>query len=56
MNRLVWTFLFLSCFGAIQAQQGFKLGIHGSLPVAGDANDAVNLVAGIDTGYMFALG
>ncbi len=42
--------------GTIQAQQGFKLGIHGSLPVSTDANDAVSLVAGVDAGYMRALG
>ncbi len=42
--------------GSLRAQQGFKLGIHGSLPVTSDANDAVSLVVGADVGYMRALG
>lgn len=40
----------------LQAQQGFKLGGHVSLPVTGDANNAASLAVGIDTGYLFALG
>lgn len=51
-------YLFCSLFllyTGIFAQEGFKLGIHASLPV-GENNDLVGLVAGIDTGYMFALG
>ncbi len=37
------------------AQQGFKIGIHGAVPV-GDNKDFVSLAAGVDAGYMHALG
>jgi len=37
------------------AQEGFKIGFHGGLPID-DFNDAVSLSLALDTGYMFALG
>ncbi|MGB5701008.1 hypothetical protein [Muriicola sp.] len=45
--------LFL-CTGLF-AQEGIKLGLHGSFPF-NDFSDAVVLAAGIDVGYMHALG
>ncbi len=53
---MIFCLLTLLAIGGLQAQQGFKLGVHGSLPVTSDANDAVSLAVGVDTGYMFALG
>lgn len=46
---------FLFCTGLL-AQQGVKLGIHGSLPVTDEVNSVVSLAAGVDLGYMHALG
>ncbi|MFK5974029.1 MAG: hypothetical protein QM485_12230 [Flavobacteriaceae bacterium] len=37
------------------AQQGFKIGIQGGIPV-GDFNNKVGVVIGVDAGYMYALG
>jgi hypothetical protein len=42
-------------FGLLSAQQGFKIGFHGSLPV-GDNQEITSLALGVETGYMFALG
>lgn len=51
-NRfIVICFALLS--GSLFAQEGFKLGIQGGLPLE---NDAVSLSVGLDTGYMYALG
>ncbi len=50
---LVLTCAFLGM--GLQAQEGFKLGIHGGLPID-DFNDNVSLMLGFDTGYMYALG
>ena len=47
--------LFLLAITFIQAQEGIKAGIHGSLPI-GDNQEVTSLAAGIDLGYMFALG
>ncbi|MRI00327.1 hypothetical protein GH721_07225 [Kriegella sp. EG-1] len=52
-NILVIVFALLSF--ALQAQKGFKLGFHGSLPL-GENNEVVSLGAGIDVGYMYPLG
>ncbi|MDE3741300.1 hypothetical protein [Maribacter polysaccharolyticus] len=38
----------------IYAQEGFKLGFHGGLPID-DFNDAVTLTLGLDLGYMYAV-
>ncbi len=50
--------LALACMltaSASLAQEGFKVGIHGGLPI-GDNKDVTSLVAGVDAGYMHALG
>ncbi|WP_299528725.1 hypothetical protein [Ulvibacterium sp.] len=48
--------LTLILFGfSTHAQEGFKLGIQGGLPL-GDFNDEVSLFVGADVGYMWALG
>ncbi|MCO5724782.1 hypothetical protein [Robiginitalea marina] len=40
----------------VRAQQGFKIGLHGGIPIQGEVNEVVSLVAGADLGYLFALG
>jgi hypothetical protein len=39
--------------GSLIAQEGFKLGLQGGLPLD---NEAVSLSVGLDVGYMYALG
>ncbi len=49
--------LFLLLIGAgLQAQQGFKIGLNGGIPIRQEVNDIVSLVAGADVGYHRALG
>ena len=48
---LLFTFLSIG----LSAQEGFKLGIQGGLPLA-DFNDEVAITIGLDVGYMYALG
>lgn len=55
MKNLILAYIFTFVSSGLLAQQGFKLGIHGGLPI-NDFNDAVTLSLGLDTGYMFALG
>ncbi|MDM9632779.1 hypothetical protein [Robiginitalea aurantiaca] len=55
MRLLIITLVLLWTTG-IQAQPGFKLGLHGGLPINQEGNDAVSLLMGLDTGYLFALG
>ena len=55
MRYLLIASMFLWIAGT-QAQQGFKVGLHGGIPINQEGNDAVSLVAGVDTGYLFALG
>ena len=38
----------------LQAQEGFKIGIQGGLPID-DFNDEVSLMAALDVGYLWAL-
>ncbi|MBM1107879.1 hypothetical protein JQC67_17120 [Aurantibacter crassamenti] len=52
-NILLIAFILFSI--TITAQKGFKLGIHGSLPL-GENKKVVSLGAGIDVGYMYPLG
>ena len=55
MKKVVLTVI-LSIMGlGLYAQEGFKFGLHGGLPI-NDFNDAVSLSLGLDAGYMFALG
>ena len=55
MKRIVLCLLLL--FGSgLYAQQGFKIGLNGGLPVNEEVNDIVSLVAGADLGYHYALG
>ncbi|MDG1570842.1 hypothetical protein OZ410_00830 [Robiginitalea sp. M366] len=56
MKRILLFLFALGLFGSAAAQQGFKLGFHGSLPVSSETNNAVSLALGLDTGYLFALG
>ncbi|WP_445382840.1 hypothetical protein [Robiginitalea sp. IMCC43444] len=56
MKKLFFCLTFVLLTTSLFAQQGFKLGIHGALPMSSEANDAVSLVAGLDAGYMHALG
>ena len=55
MRFLVITLILLFSL-ATQAQQGFKLGLNGGLPINQEGNDAVSIVVGADVGYLFALG
>ena len=54
MKKLVSVFLFVLAGTAVFAQQGFKIGIHGDVPV-GDNKEVVSLALGADVGYLFAL-
>ena len=47
---LIFSFIGLGMY----AQEGFKLGFHGGLPI-NDFNDAVTLTVALDGGYMYAL-
>ncbi len=55
MKQTVYVFVFILFGWSINAQEGFKLGIQGGLPL-GDFNDAVSLFVGADVGYSWALG
>ncbi len=55
MKKSFYTLLFVLTCSFLTAQEGFKIGVHGSVPVA-DNQDFVSLAAGIDAGYMHALG
>lgn len=56
MRRSVTLIILFFCLFGLHAQQGFKIGLHGGLPVNQEGNDAVSLVAGVDFGFMYALG
>jgi hypothetical protein len=56
MKRLLWALAFALLTFGVQAQQGFKIGLHGGIPIQGEVNEVVSLVAGADLGYLFALG
>jgi hypothetical protein len=56
MKRTLLFVLALGMFTSLMAQQGFKIGAHASLPVTSEVNDIVSLAAGLDVGYMHALG
>lgn len=51
-NRFLVLF-FTLISGSLFAQEGFKLGLQGGLPLD---NEAVSLSVGLDAGYMYALG
>ena len=55
MKKSFAAILFLIGCSLITAQEGFKLGVHGCVPV-GDNQEFVSLAAGVDAGYMHALG
>ncbi len=55
MKRVLVTLALLLVGMQLSAQQGFKIGIQGGLPL-GDFNDKVGVVVGLDVGYMWALG
>jgi len=55
MRNCIQALLFILLVTGLQAQEGFKIGFHGGLPID-DFNDAVSLSIGLDAGYMFALG
>ena len=45
-------FFTLSC-ATVSAQEGFKIGAHGGIPL-GDLNDQIGIVIGADIGYLWA--
>ncbi len=55
MNKYIFLLAGLFLCTGLSAQEGIKLGLHGSFPF-NDFSDAVVLAAGIDVGYMHALG
>ena len=55
MKKIVFAISLLFLGMGVHAQEGFKIGFHGGLPID-DFNDAVSLSLALDTGYMFALG
>jgi hypothetical protein len=55
MKNLLSVVLFTIFCTSLSAQEGIKVGLHGSFPF-NDFSDAVVLAAGIDAGYMHALG
>jgi hypothetical protein len=55
MKRTIYVLTFILFGLSINAQEGFKLGIQGGLPL-GDFNDEVSLFVGADVGYSWALG
>ncbi len=54
MQKNLIALMFLLLGSGIFAQEGFKLGFHGGLPI-NDFNDAVTLTLGLDVGYMYAV-
>ena len=56
MQRMVFGLAAFLFSVGLMAQQGVKLGAHGSLPITDEVNSIVSLAAGIDVGYMHALG
>lgn len=55
MKNYIFAIIFIFLGIGLNAQEGFKLGIHGGLPI-NDFNDEVSLMIGLDVGYMWALG
>ena len=55
MKKLTFAIICMFTGSLLSAQEGFKVGVHGAVPV-GDNQDVVSLVAGLDLGYMHALG
>ncbi len=55
MNKYIIACMIALISIGLNAQQGFKLGIQGGLPI-NDFNDEVAMSTGIDLGYMHALG
>lgn len=56
MKQLLTGLAALLFSSGLLAQQGIKLGAHGSLPITEEVNSVVSLAIGIDAGYMHALG
>ena len=55
MKKIFALLLFTSLSTGIYAQEGFKIGLQGGIPL-GDFDDQLSLVAALDVGYMWALG
>lgn len=55
MKNSILAFLFIVVSGGVIAQEGFKLGLQGGLPLD-DYDSVILLSVGLDTGYMYALG
>lgn len=55
MKRFGLIFVLTVLGSTLCAQEGFKIGIQGGLPM-NDFNDEVAIVVGVDVGYMYALG
>ena len=55
MKKIYALLLFIGLSTGLQAQEGFKIGLQGGIPL-GDFDDQLSLVAALDVGYMWALG
>lgn len=55
MKKLVASLLFVFITTVLVAQEGFKIGFQGGIPI-GDFDDQISLVVAADVGYMWALG
>ena len=55
MKNILTLLLLLSLSTGLNAQEGFKIGLQGGIPL-GDFDDQLSLVAALDVGYMWALG
>ena len=55
MKKLVASIFFVLISTALIAQEGFKIGLQGGIPL-GDFDEQISLVAAVDVGYMWALG
>ena len=55
MKNTIFALAFTVLGMGLHAQEGLKLGIQAGLPI-NDFNDEISLVAGLDLGYMWALG
>ncbi|MFH6604922.1 hypothetical protein ACEZ3G_15660 [Maribacter algicola] len=53
MRQKIVILIFAFIVTGISAQEGFKIGAHGGIPI-GEFNDRVGLVIGADVGYMWA--
>ena len=55
MKKIFATLIFATLSTGMFAQEGFKIGLQGGIPL-GDFDDQLSLVVALDVGYMWALG